>query len=356
MIRVPFVKRLVLSIGCGWFLSGLFLISHAQAEPIEKVSQSGPVSVTISLDPPEPLIGDPVTLRIAVVAEADVEVLMPEFGEALDRFAIIDFVPRESIDADGKTLLSQQYRLQPPGSGKQAIPPILIEYVDNRSGQRPAPEGYDAYEILTEAMAFRVESVLPDDVAADLNPPLGRLEPPQPPAPSRWPWILGLAVLFAAAAPLAYRAYADWQRKRRRKSAYEVARWRLDQLLRQPRISPAEIDVFYVDLSNLVRRYLEDRFELRAPELTTEEFLNSLQASPDMTREHQSLLREFLRQADLVKFARAVPADSDIQRSIDAAAQFLEETRENAPLLDFDQNESEDHEMRNVTAKEAENV
>ncbi|MEZ6087655.1 MAG: hypothetical protein R3C05_06450 [Pirellulaceae bacterium] len=307
-----------------------FIVAHASAEaqPITKNTTSGPVEVRITLDPPTPLIGDPVTLRIEVVAEEDVEVLMPEFGEALDRFAVLDFVPRQSIDADGNTLASQQYRLQPPTSGEQSIPPILIEYVDNRPGEVPAPEGYDAYEILTPRLDFNVESVLPENASHDLKPPLGRLEPQSVDSKNVWTWLTVPAViLLAIATPFLWRAYAARRSHQRRMSAYETARWRLDQLLHQPRISPEEIDVFYVDLSNIVRRYLEDRFELRAPELTTEEFLNSLQESPDMSREHQLLLREFLRHADLVKFARALPSEADVQRSIDAASQFLEETR-----------------------------
>ena len=52
-----------------------------------------------------------------------------------------------------------------------------------------------------------------------------------------------------------------------------------------------------------MRRYLEDRFELRAPELTTEEFLDVAGSANRLSHDHQSLLRDFLRQADLVKFA-----------------------------------------------------
>ena len=73
---------------------------------------------------------------------------------------------------------------------------------------------------------------------------------------------------------------------------------------------------------------------MRAPELTTEEFLTSIGESPDFSIEHQRLLREFLRQADLVKFAGATPGEDEIGRSIAIARQFLDETRENAPLID----------------------
>ena len=308
-------------------------------ESIEKISESGPVKVTLTLDPAECLIGDPVTLQIAVVAERDVEVLMPEFGEALDRYAIIDFVPRESIDDAGRTISTQRYRLQPASSGRQMIPPILIEYVDRRDGEREAPEGLDAYEILTERIDFEVKSVAPETASAELRPPLGKLEPIVPPGPPVWPWVLGAAIIIAAVTPPILQAIARARRLARRKSAYEVARMRLEQLLREPRISQEEIDRFYVDLSNVVRHYLEDRFELRAPELTTEEFLKYLKDSPGMSTDHQALLRDFLRQADLVKFARAEPSESDMQASIDAAARFLEETRENAPLLDVEDDE-----------------
>ena len=111
------------------------------------------------------------------------------------------------------------------------------------------------------------------------------------------------------------------------------SRGRLEQLLASPR-DREQIGVFYVELSAIVRRYLEDRFELCAPELTTEEFLDSFQQAPLLSPAHQTLLREFLRQADLVKFAGLQPMEDDVQRSIDAAGRFLEETRENAPLID----------------------
>ena len=62
--------------------------------------------------------------------EPKVELLMPEFGEALGRFEIIDFAPKEEIDESGATIARQRYRLQPARSGTQIIPPLRIEFVD----------------------------------------------------------------------------------------------------------------------------------------------------------------------------------------------------------------------------------
>lgn len=312
----------------------LSAVSVRAEEAIEKHFESGPVKATVRLEPEKPLVGDTVTLTITVTAEKDVELLMPEFGEALERFSIVDFAPRQSIDDEGRTVAVQTYRLQPPASGRQTIPPILIEYVDRRPGQREAPQGYDAYELLTERLDFEVQSVIPKDAEADLKPPLGKLGPREAPPAPRWPWVVAGLVVLAAACPFAVRAYFAWRRKARQRSAYEIARARLQRLLDAPQPTAEQIDAFYVELSGIVRKYLEDRFELRAPELTTEEFLASVGESPELTPEHQALLREFLRQADLVKFAGVQPSDEDIERSIEAAWWFLEETRENAPMLD----------------------
>ena len=326
---VPF-RRLALCL-----VIALLIAGSARAEDaIEQEIESGPVKATVRLEPKEPLIGDTVTLTITVTAEKDVELLMPEFGEALERFSVVDFAPRQSIDDDGRTSAVQTYRLQPPSSGKQNIPPILIEYVDRRPGEREAPEGYDAYELLTERLEFEVKSVIPKDAKADLKPPLGELGPRQAPPAPRWPWVVAALILLAAASPFAIKAWLSWRRKARQQSAYEIARARLQRLLDSPRPTAEQIDAFYVELSGIVRKYLEDRFDLRAPELTTEEFLVSVGESPDLSKEHQALLREFLRQADLVKFARVQPSDDDVERSIEAAWWFLEETRENAPMLD----------------------
>ncbi len=317
----------------GSILLGNGRVARAE-EPLQQTTESGPVTARLTLEPAKPRIGDVVTFTIQVTAEKDVEVLMPEFGEALERFSIIDFVPRESLDEEGRLVATQRYRLQPPSSGKQAIPPILIEYVDRRPARQQAPQGLDAYELLTQRLEFEVQSVMPADVSAQLKPPLGKITPPPPPAPPWWPWILAAVVVGGLAIPLLSWAWQAWRKRARRRSAYQIARARLDRLLAREGLE--QVDAFYVELSSIVRRYLEDRFQLRAPELTTEEFLTSVGNSPDLSADHQRLLREFLREADLVKFAGVRPSRTDVDRSVQAASRFLEETQENAPFLEVD--------------------
>ncbi|MCA9213344.1 MAG: hypothetical protein KDB27_09785 [Planctomycetales bacterium] len=287
----------------------------------------GPVRATVKVAPEQPIIGDVITVTIEVVSEPSVEILMPEFGEALDHYRILDFAPRQEIRDDGKTLSIQTYRLQPPISGKQSIPPILIEFVDGRPGQKPSPDDYDAYELLTPRIDFTVQSVVPDSASSELKPPLGELQINDGKTTSRR-WLRRIIYLAALLAVALWRWLRARTPKVEQRSPYELARERLDALVQKPLPTDTdEADQFYVELSDIVRRYLEDQFNLRAPELTTEEFLEAVSASPDLSREHQQLLREFLGQADLVKFAGVNPDRTTIEASIVAANRFIDESR-----------------------------
>jgi len=296
-------------------------------ETLEKTSRKGPVEARVRLEPTQPRIGDPIHLTLTVTADKGVELIMPEFGEVMERFTISDFVKDEKIDEQGRTVATHRYELQAARSGKQTIPAILVEFVDRRAGSKPAPEGFDSYELMTERIPFEIASVLPGEDLAELNPPLGKLAPRGNPKAMLWAWAMG-AVLMLGGGFWGWRLWRGARRRARRRSAYEVAMDRLMKLLARPRRAPAEIDTFFVELSALVRWYLENRFDLRAPELTTEEFLDSMSRSPGLSPEHQALLRDFLHRADLVKFANFLPSAEDIDQSVIAARRFLEETRQ----------------------------
>ena len=311
-----------------WIVFALFGVAAAHAqEPLEAVSESGPVRAVVRVTPAEPAIGDPIRLEVEVRAEAGVELLMPEFGEALDRFSIVDFAPSQTIADDGATIARQRYTLAPSRSGEQSVPPLLIEFVDRRPGRDVSPEGEDAYELLTERLDFEVSAALPADAPLELRPAKGPLAALSASSAALWVVPLVVLVALALASPFLLRAFAAFRERSRRESAYDVARGDLDALLYGARPNADQMDAFFVRLSDIVRRYLEDHLGLRSPELTTEEFLDELSRSPDLVRSQRERLEGFLKIADLVKFAHLVPDATDVEESIQAAQGFIEDTR-----------------------------
>ena len=295
------------------------------AETLSAESRAGPVVATVSLTPAAPRLGDSLVLTLTVEADAGVTVEMPVFGDALGRFGIVDFTPRREAAADGGVALTQRYTLQSPMSGHQRIPRLRVEYVDERDGQGDGKPR----ELLTDELAFSVASVLPEgEVVGELRPARAPLAEFQGPWLERnWPWLVAGVVVLAATSV----GFVFWLRRseeRARLTAYDRAMTRLDRLRRTGLPHADAVDGWYVELSDIVRRYIEERFALRAPELTTEEFLLEAGRSADLKRSHRELLSNFLAGCDRVKFARYSPEEDESRDALGVAERFLSETRE----------------------------
>ena len=143
------------------------------------------------------------------------------------------------------------------------------------------------------------------------------------PVPFNWWWLALLALVLLLVCVVVW-----WWKRRQPKTApkpvappptpLEIALAAL-QRLREADLPVAE---FYTQLADIVRQFIEGRFGLHAPERTTEEFL----AEANLTERHLALLRTFLVEADLVKFARHRPGQADRQRAFAAAENFVRES------------------------------
>ncbi|HEY4417216.1 MAG TPA: hypothetical protein VGO57_16115 [Verrucomicrobiae bacterium] len=83
---------------------------------------------------------------------------------------------------------------------------------------------------------------------------------------------------------------------------------------------------FCVLVSDTARAYLEERFEFRAPERTTEEFLHELRGTDLLLPDQKESLGNFLASCDLVKFAKYEPAEAELLTLHASAVQLVEET------------------------------
>ena len=88
-----------------------------------------------------------------------------------------------------------------------------------------------------------------------------------------------------------------------------------------------EAEWFCIEVSHIIRVYLEERFSLHAPDRTTEEFLLELQSSRRLAGEHKQLLANFLSECDMVKFARAELPEQELRGLHEAASRLVGETQ-----------------------------
>jgi hypothetical protein len=87
-----------------------------------------------------------------------------------------------------------------------------------------------------------------------------------------------------------------------------------------------KVEPYYVDLSMILRYYIEDRFGIRAPELTTPEFMDIATESGLLDESQQTFLAAFLRHCDRVKFARHEPGVKEMEERLSEVERFVKDT------------------------------
>jgi Domain of unknown function (DUF4381) len=140
-------------------------------------------------------------------------------------------------------------------------------------------------------------------------------------------WVVPALLAGAIAVAL---VYAVWRRHQRtiRPRELPLSEQALERLERtRPLMFPATAREFGIAASEVIRSYIEKRFDVIATQRTTEEFLQLLiQSSNDSLARHRSLLAEFLQQCDFVKFAGASLAQKDMESLFQSARTFVLET------------------------------
>ena len=98
----------------------------------------------------------------------------------------------------------------------------------------------------------------------------------------------------------------------------EIAELRQSDIWRR-----GDADASAVALSHILRHYIENRFDIHAPELTTEEFLHEAAARPPWPDEDQKSLEAFFTAVDRIKFAAERPGREALDDLMGAAERFV---------------------------------
>ena len=298
-------------------------------DAIAKVTENGPVKATVKVWPAKPSLGDPIYVRLEVEAPAGVSIDAP-FQEAgdqrLGRFKVVAFTRDTDRKAGGGQVQQQTYTLEAQTSGRHRVPPLRLEMVDARSAvgsDRAKPQ-----ELLTDEIPLEVAPVKTESVDAELKPALGELDPEV--GGTSWTVILGIASVVAvvlSGSILAFRALRARRKLEEQRSAYDEAVAHLRELEQRGAPDAETADAWFVELSAIARRYLEHRYDIRAPELTTEEFLQVATSRRELRGDHRALLVSFLERCDRVKFAGYRPDAEESLATLAAARGFVEDTR-----------------------------
>jgi hypothetical protein len=221
-------------------------------------------------------------------------------------------------EADGRLVETRVLKVTVYDVGGFEIPAFEASYEDARG--RPGTAA-------TRPMPLTVASVLPagDERPADIKGPAAMSQRPV------WPWVL--AALLAAGALGIWL----WRRRRRPQAAPaapaappvppdERAYAELGRLLASGLLERGQVKEFYIELAEILRRYLEGRFAVDTFERTTSEILEALRVAR-LHLKVTSATAELLGACDLVKFAKYAPRPDETRGTVERAYRLIDETR-----------------------------
>jgi ABC-type multidrug transport system fused ATPase/permease subunit len=108
--------------------------------------------------------------------------------------------------------------------------------------------------------------------------------------------------------------------------AHVTATNKLNELRAKKLWQQDEFKQYYSELTDIIREYLEQRYNIKTYEKTTDEILASLN-NRQIVGEYRELLKKLLTLADLVKFAKVKPVPQENEESIDNAIAFVLKTK-----------------------------
>jgi hypothetical protein len=256
-------------------------------------SQEKPVLKT-SIDTTTIRIGEQFHLSFTVSPVSKVHFL--ELKDKLGKIEVLDSVPADTLN---QTLI-KRFLLTSFDSGRWVIPQQEI-LINNQ-------------KYLTDSIIINVGTVKVDTLKQPLFPiktikdePFALIDA----RPYLW-WIIGVLALLALALYLLLRKKGIKIIKKRIVPPFIIAMDRLKELDQKQLIKSQQLKVFYIELTDIIRRYIEEDLSIPALESTSDELLSTItdfNESSHLEIDKQTIekLNDLLKSADLVKFAKYKP-------------------------------------------------
>lgn len=315
---------------------------------ITRSAGDGPVKLNVTLASAEVQINQPLRLSIEVITEPGVTLIKSDYAHVLAQsdqrfeFQVLPVdSPQEKRKEDGTQITRYDYDLLFFLPGEFTLPPVEISYLSSGlpsegstdsvyPSAETSPNASDLQSVQTDAIVLTaIEPAAEALSEADLRT-ITRLDPVDLPAPwEKWWWLIALGTLAIVILAIVM------LRRRKQETpsvvieipAHVWAKQRLAELVAENLITRGLVQPYYYRISGIVRGYIERRFHVSAPEMTTEEFLISASSDPRFIGEIATELAQFMNACDLVKYARHQPGLEESETVLHAAEGFVDHTR-----------------------------
>ncbi|MBN2012392.1 hypothetical protein JW960_23890 [candidate division KSB1 bacterium] len=283
---------------------------------------SGSIAIESKVDRAKMTIGDRVRYSIIVTHGDSIQVEMPEFGINLGAFEILDYNDHDPKRVDDQFVQERDYIISTFDVGEFEIPPVAVRFT--------AVGDSNSQELKTEIIKIEVESLKPSEEGDihDIKPPY-EIE-------RNWSNIIRLNAAALTLILIGVLIFYIIKRRREGKSLlpmrekpprppHEIALEALDNLVKSTLLADGEVKQFYIELSDIIRTYIEGRYFIIALEMTTDQLIDNIRQS-NVETDVIAQVRDFLATCDFVKFAKYRPGQDESVAAVKQAYDIINST------------------------------
>lgn len=334
----------------------VLMVAAACAAGLAASAQSVRPTVTASVSPDSVMIGDRFTLEIVVDKDQVQSVAFPQFGQSRGEdgspgsLECMREYPEDTLSHEGRRIrLRKRYELAAFDEGVYSLGRAQVLYADKNI----VDTLYADEPLQVKVATFQIDST--SHAIFDIKP--------QKTLPFRFGEISGyllwalLALVLVGLAAYGLKVWLNRHGRRFRdlfKPApplppHVVAISALEELHNRKLWQNNKHKLYYSGLSDILRTYLAGRFGVGAMEMTTDEIVEAIRTL-ELPQKSSMDLVAVLRDADLVKFAKAMPEAEENEDAYNKAYYFVEETK---PVEEQPEEDDAPTTNDNATAKRA---
>lgn len=298
-----------------------FFLSILLATIFANISFAGEISVKASLEPADILIGEQSKFKLELIQPNSEKVSWPQFADTLaTNVQIVEKLKTDTTKlSDGRISITSEYLVTSYDSGFYYIPEQIFQTATEKA--------------FTNPLGLTVNTVPVDENTDDINAEKAVMS-----APFSWiefaKWTgMGLAgVLVIVIIALLLMRFVFNKKVKILPTepeiilpAHVVALQKLEQIKTEKIWQQGQIKQFYTDITDVIREYLENGYEINAMEMTTDEIVALVKKNKELD-EIRNVLKEMLELSDLVKFAKFVPLENENEAVVLNAFMIVEKT------------------------------
>ena len=279
------------------------------------------------------LIADQIRYGVTIEdVKAGEKIALPDFSAASnDTLTILGGWQLDTL-VNGKAVRSRNAKaaarlLRKPFALKASI--VLVPFEEGHYALPDVPVIRESDTLVFKGLEMDVKTMPVDTATFEIHDIKGQILYPVT-FKELLPWIGGgllAAALIALAVWLIVRATKRKAEALKPKDpAYIVALRELDKYRSDKYWAPDKQKAFYSGITDALKFYMDERFGVDAPEMTTAELFDALKSDKDITPEMYSSLKELFERADFVKFAKHIASEQENAAALPLAVRFVTTT------------------------------